>query len=47
LEEIKKTRRYWQLKEEALDYIRWRTRFERDYGRAAWRATSLWMIKFA
>jgi hypothetical protein len=32
LDDLKKTRRYWKLKEEALDRIVWRTRFGRGYG---------------
>jgi hypothetical protein len=28
----KEKRRYWKLKEEALDRILWRTRFGRGYG---------------
>ena len=29
---VKGTRRYWKLKEEALDRTLWRTRFVRGYG---------------
>jgi hypothetical protein len=29
---LKETRGYWKLKEEALDRTLWRTDFERDYG---------------
>jgi hypothetical protein len=32
LDEFKEKRRYWNLKEEALDRTLWRTRFGRDYG---------------
>jgi len=32
LDDVKETRRYWKLKEEALDRILWRTRFGRDCG---------------
>jgi hypothetical protein len=32
LVDLKVTRRYWKLKEEALDRTIWRTRFERGYG---------------
>jgi hypothetical protein len=32
LDGLKKERRYWKLKEEALDRTLWRTRFGRDYG---------------
>jgi len=32
LDELKETRRYWKLKEEALALTRWRTRVGRDYG---------------
>jgi hypothetical protein len=32
LDDIKETRRYWKLKEEALDRTLWRTRFGRGYG---------------
>jgi hypothetical protein len=32
LDNLKKTRRYWKVKEEALDRTVWRTRFGRDYG---------------
>jgi hypothetical protein len=31
-DEPKEKRRYWKLKEEALDRTLWRTRFGRDYG---------------
>jgi hypothetical protein len=31
LDDLKETRGYWKLKEEALDRILWRTRFGRDY----------------
>jgi len=29
---LKEKRKYWKLKEEALDCTMWRTRFERGYG---------------
>ena len=32
LNDLKATREYWQLKEEALDYTLWRTRFGRSCG---------------
>jgi hypothetical protein len=32
LDDLKKKRRYWKLKEEALDRTLWRTRFGRGYG---------------
>jgi hypothetical protein len=32
LDDLKETRRYWNLKEEAVDRTLWRTRFERGYG---------------
>jgi hypothetical protein len=32
LDDLKKIRGYWKLKEEVLDRILWRTRFGRDYG---------------
>jgi hypothetical protein len=32
LDDLKEKRRYWKLKEEALDRILWKTRFVRDYG---------------
>jgi hypothetical protein len=32
LDDLKETRGYWKLKEEALDRTRWRTRFRRGYG---------------
>jgi hypothetical protein len=32
LDDLKKKRRYWKLKEEALDRTVWRTCFRRDYG---------------
>jgi hypothetical protein len=30
--DLKEKRRYWKLKEEALDRTAWRTRFARGYG---------------
>jgi len=35
LHEFKETRRYWKLKEKALDRSVWRTPFGRVYGRGA------------
>jgi hypothetical protein len=32
LDDLKEKRRYWKLKEGALDITLWRTRFGRDYG---------------
>jgi replicative superfamily II helicase len=32
LDDLKEKRRYWKLKEEALDRTLWRIRFGRDYG---------------
>jgi hypothetical protein len=32
LDDLKEKRRYWKLKEEALDCTQWRTRFGRGYG---------------
>jgi hypothetical protein len=32
LDDLKDKRRYWKLKEEALDRTMWRTRFGRGYG---------------
>jgi hypothetical protein len=32
LDDLKKKRRYWKLKEEALDRTLWRNRFGRRYG---------------
>jgi hypothetical protein len=32
LDDVKERRRYWKLKEEALDCTPWRTRFGRGYG---------------
>jgi hypothetical protein len=32
LDDLKEKRRYWKLKEDALDRTVWRTRFERGYG---------------
>jgi hypothetical protein len=34
LDDIKEKKRYWKLKEEALDRTLWRTRFGRGYGPA-------------
>jgi hypothetical protein len=35
LDDLDETRRYWKLKEEALDRTLWRTRFEGGYGPVA------------
>jgi hypothetical protein len=35
LDNLKETRRYWKLKEEAQDRILWRTQFGRGYGPVA------------
>jgi hypothetical protein len=32
LDDLKEKKRYWKLKEEALDCTLWRTRFGRGYG---------------
>jgi hypothetical protein len=32
LDDLKENRRYWKVKEEALDRTLWRTRFGRSYG---------------
>jgi hypothetical protein len=32
LDDLKKKRRYWKLKDDALDRTLWRIRFGRDYG---------------
>jgi hypothetical protein len=32
LDDLKEKKRYWELKEEALDRTLWRTRFGRGYG---------------
>jgi hypothetical protein len=32
LDDLKETRGYWKLKEEAVDYTLWRTHFGRGYG---------------
>jgi hypothetical protein len=42
LDDLKEKRRYWILKEEALDRTQWRTRFERGYGPVV-RQTAEWM----
>jgi hypothetical protein len=39
LDDLKKKRRYWKLKEEALDRTLWRTRFGRGYGPVVRRTT--------
>jgi hypothetical protein len=42
LDDLKEKRRYWKLKEEALDRTLWRTRFGRSYGSVV-RQTTEWM----
>jgi hypothetical protein len=42
LDDLKEKRRYWKLKEEALDRTLWRTRFGRGYGPVV-RQTTEWM----
>jgi hypothetical protein len=42
LDDLKDKRRYWKLKEEALDRTLWRTRFGRGYGPVV-RQTTEWM----
>jgi hypothetical protein len=39
LDDLKRTRRYWNLKEEALDRTLWRSSFGRDYGPVAIQTT--------
>jgi hypothetical protein len=39
LDNLKKKRGYWKLKEEALDHTLWRTRFGRGYGPVVRQAT--------
>jgi hypothetical protein len=39
LDDLKEKRRYWKLKEEALDRTLWRTRFGRGYGPVVRQAT--------
>jgi hypothetical protein len=39
LDDLKEKRRYWKLKEEALDRTLWRTRFGREYGSAVRQTT--------
>jgi hypothetical protein len=39
LDELKEKRRYWKLKEEALDRTMWRTRFGRGYRPVARQST--------
>jgi hypothetical protein len=39
LDDLKKNRRYWKLKEEALDRTQWRTHFGRGYGPIARQTT--------
>jgi hypothetical protein len=39
LDDLKEKKRYWKLKEEALDRTLWRTRFRRGYGRVVRQTT--------
>jgi hypothetical protein len=39
VDDLKEKRRYWKLKEEALDRTLWRTRFGRSYGPVARQTT--------
>jgi hypothetical protein len=39
LDDLKEKRRYWKLKEEALDRTLWRSRFGRCYGPVVRQAT--------
>jgi hypothetical protein len=39
LDDLKEKKRYWKLKEEALDRALWRTRFGRGYGPVARQTT--------
>jgi len=44
LDDLKKKRRHWKLKEDRLDRTLWRTRFGRDYGGVVRQATQMkWM----
>ena len=45
LDDLKEERRYWELKEEALDYTVWRTRFGRGCRPIVGQATKLIHIK--
>jgi hypothetical protein len=45
LDDLKEKRRYWKLKEAALDCSLWRTRFGRGYGPVV-RQTAVWMECF-
>jgi hypothetical protein len=42
LDDLKEKRRYWKLKEEALDRTLWGSHFGRDYGPVV-RQTTEWM----
>jgi hypothetical protein len=42
LDDLKEKRRYWELKEKALDRTLWRTHFRRGYGPVV-RQTTEWM----
>jgi len=42
LDDLKEKKRYWNLKEEALDHTLWRTHFGSGYGRVA-RQTMQWI----
>jgi hypothetical protein len=39
LDDLKEKKRYWKLKDEALDRTLWRTRFGRGYGRVVRQTT--------
>ena len=41
LDDLKETRGYWRLKEEAIDHSLWRTRFGRGCGPVV-RQTAVW-----
>jgi hypothetical protein len=41
LDDLKEKRRYWKLKEKALDRILWRSRFGRSYGPSVRQTTEL------
>jgi hypothetical protein len=45
LDDLKEKKRYWKLKEEALDRTLWRTRFGTGYGPVV-RQTTEWMKMF-
>jgi hypothetical protein len=46
LDDLKEKRRYWKLREEALDRTQWKTRFGRGYGPVVRQTTELnYLIK--